>query len=157
MNETLPLVTAARRRRAERRARVKELAAEGLSTREIGAVLGVGHATVARDVSSETVDDQRPSKNQGVKEEVVSDETISADFERETPAPSRVAEFVARAHTAVVETLPMLGAREVVEFHARVERVAGHARRLGDAEAERRCQDLCRRLERAVSTIVRQG
>jgi hypothetical protein len=33
------------------------------------------------------------------------------------------------------------------------ERVAGHARRLGDGEAERSCQDLCRRLERAISTI----
>jgi hypothetical protein len=150
MNETLPLVTAAGRRRAERRARVKELSEAGHTVREIAEIIGVSKSTVGDDVlnwTKATID----------KPEAAPVPSRPPDRFGRTPAPSRVAEFVARAHAAVVEALPALGARELVEFHSRAERVAGHARRLGDGEAERSCQDLCRRLERAISTIGRQG
>jgi hypothetical protein len=148
MNETLPLVTAARRRRAERRARVKELSEAGHTVREIAEIIGVSKSTVGDDVLNwtEAAIDKREAMPVSAR---------PPDRFGQTPAPSRLAEFVARAHAAVVEALPMLGTRELVEFHSRAERVVEHARRLGDGEAERSCQDLCRRLERAMSTIGR--
>jgi hypothetical protein len=155
MNETLPLATPARRRRAERRAAVRRLTDQGYSTREIGDLLGVNQSTIVRDANAA---DQLGNCNEG--NDLRSDTDAFASVPERSPETSdreALDQLAARAHAAVVAALPALGARELVEFHSRAERVASHARRLGDGEAERSCRDLCRRLERAISTIGRQG
>lgn len=69
----------------ERRLAAKALAEEGHSTREIGEILGAGHATVARDlaVSNETVDVESPALEANEHDASVSDETEAAPAEPE--------------------------------------------------------------------------
>lgn len=85
--------------RAERQVASIEMAAEGMSTRAIGRVLGVDHVTVARDISGVANATPAPVSGEGVGHHVVpdrpapspepDDEIIEAEIV-EPPAPREV-------------------------------------------------------------------
>jgi hypothetical protein len=96
-----------------------------LSNVAIGKILGVDEKTVRNDLSSENSDHEDNS---------------------EVSQPSAVAESVARARGAIIAVLPVLGAGEL---RSRALSLTSDVRRIGDGEALRLAEELCRELATA--------
>jgi hypothetical protein len=137
----------------DRREAVKELATEGLSTRDIGDVLGVDHSTVVRDGAN------APDRLQNCSDHRGPDDDDGANAPAPAPPPdkfgrtakeaedeAKLTTAVARAHAAVVAVLPVLGAGARLEFYSRALNLAAAVRRISDGEAVRLAEELCREL-----------